>query len=400
MNSESLLVRERTWWRVLAARARRKMARQRPSRPVEPIKLGIIGLGNVAQWQHLPWLRAHPQEFRVTAVSDLDATRAKSAAREFGAAVASNSVDLARDSRVEAVLICTPPEFHAEAAAPALGAHKHVLAEKPLAHSIDEADRLWKCSRRVHGCVAMVNFTFRCRPEFQLAAEIIRAGTLGEVYQIWGSISQGRWFTASGRPSHERDDAAAWKYDFGGVLHDLAPHLIDLARWWLGDLQAVQAWTKQLRAKEAPTIASCGVNLAMQSGAAVQLLCSRLATGAKEQTLLEVNGAQGSLRFSGVGVELWTRDEPRWRRLMVPSDAPRPLERFARAIRRLPTEIPTFWDGYKTNEAIAAIERSAETGERVRLPLAVSAHASERESIHAVADGGSAFESTALLRKA
>jgi predicted dehydrogenase len=246
----------------------------------------------------------------------------------------------------------------------------------------------------------MVNFTFRCRPEFQLAAEIIRAGTLGEVYQIWGSISQGRWFTASGRPSHERDDAAAWKYDFGGVLHDLAPHLIDLARWWLGDLQAVQAWTKQLRAKEAPTIASCGVNLAMQSGAAVQLLCSRLATGAKEQTLLEVNGAQGSLRFSGVGVELWTRDEPRWRRLMVPSDAPRPLERFARAIRRLPTEIPTFWDGYKTNEAIAAIERSAETGERVRLPLAVSAHASERESIHAVADGGSAFESTALLRKA
>lgn len=403
MNNDLPVLHERTWWRLLGRRAWQRVRPSAPASPTrsEPIRLGIIGVGNVAQWQHLPWLRKSPALFRVSAVFDAHQARANDIASEFGARVTASTADLVNDPRVDAVLICTPPEFHASMAAAALTARKHVLCEKPLAQTIDEADLLWKCARRAHGLVAMVNFTLRCRPEFQLAAEIIRQGVLGEIYQVWGSISQGKWFTASGRPSGERADATPWKYDRGGVLLDLAPHLIDLVRWWLGDIRAVQAWTKRLRGKDEPTVAACGVNLAMQSGAMVQLLCSRLATGAKEQTLLEMNGAQGSLRFTARGLELWTRDTSRWRSLMVPSGTAQPLELFARTICRLPADIPTFWDGYKANEALAAIEQSAETGAQIVLPFGVTApQARERDVSMQTGASDAEFDVPALARKA
>lgn len=369
MNAEPDFVRERTLRRRIARRIQAACATapRREITPQRPIGLGLLGLGNVARWQHLPWLRRHPGDFRLVSVFDVDEARATQVAAEFGAQIATGADELAAQPDVEAVLVCTPTSAHVEGILSALRHNKHVLSEKPLTEDVGQAQRLWEAARRSRRLATGVNFNLRFRPEFQLIRAIVRHGTIGDVHHLWGSLSQGGWFSASGRPSDERADAAPWKFDAGGVLFDLTPHAVDLIRWWLGEIAGVQAWAQFLPAKQISSLAACGISFELVSGARVQLLSSRLATGSKEQTAFEINGARGAVRFREGAVQLWTRDVPRWRTLLAPVRTLDPLAAFAAAIRHEPTDAADFRDGCRNTEILTAIHQSALSGRLVRL---------------------------------
>jgi predicted dehydrogenase len=279
-----------------------------------------------------------------------------------------------RHEEMEAVFVCTPPQAHCEAALAALEAGKHVLCEKPLASSLGEARCMWEAARQT-SAVHMVNFSYRFRPEIAFLAKVIHSGLLGRIYHVWGTLSQGEWFTEDGKPAQVRCDATAWRFrPGGGVVLDLIPHLIDLGRFCFGEIEEIQAWTKTFR--PAPTLAedACGFSLAFKGGPTAHLLVSRWATGHKERLFLEVSGSKGSLVLDQQTLKVWTRDEPRWRTLLIP----RPtggsfLDVFHSAIAGASGEIPTFWDGLKNNEALAGICQSASSGSTTALLFEKSA---------------------------
>ncbi|MCS5734369.1 Gfo/Idh/MocA family protein [Herbiconiux daphne] len=127
-----------------------------PATPLDhPIRVGVIGCGEIAQVMHLPNLRAMP-EFAIAAVCDLSAVNAGHVAETYGvASVYRDHRELLADPEVDAVIVATYE--HGEVARDAIAAGKHVLIEKPVAFTPDEARELVELAER-HDVVALVGY--------------------------------------------------------------------------------------------------------------------------------------------------------------------------------------------------------------------------------------------------
>src|SRR5438309_5285498 len=178
-----------------------------------PIGIAIVGFGywgpnlvrNVVE---------HP-EFRLLGLCELDQVRGSHfAARHPGVRVAPDLEQLLLDPRIQAVAIATPPRTHHELARQALRAGKHVLVEKPLASSVDQADELIELAERQR-LVLMPGHTFVYSPAVNKVRELIRSGEVGEVYFITSS----------------RMNLGLYQPD--GVISDLAPHDLSILLYWL-----------------------------------------------------------------------------------------------------------------------------------------------------------------------
>ena len=158
------------------------------------IAVGIVGCGKVAH-RHVPALRA-AYGVELVAAFDVD----PNAARATGAAVAGSLAELIE--RVDLVAVCTPPETHADVAVAALEAGRDVLIEKPLATTLEDADRIVAAAQ---GRLAATGFQLRCHRKLPAAA--------AELHGVWSGPT----------------DASV------GPLLDRAVHHVDLWRALLGD---------------------------------------------------------------------------------------------------------------------------------------------------------------------
>jgi len=326
-------------------------------------------VGNIAQYAYLPRLRSG-NLFQLQGVFDVNEELSRAVASEFSARSYASIGELISDEEVTAVFICSPPRFHCEAATAALQAGKHVLCEKPLAVNYREAQTMWDAAR-LSTARHMVNFSFRYDTAAAHFVDIVKSGVLGTIYHVSGTFSQGQWFSEDGQPAHERVDDAAWRYRAGGgVVLELGSHLVDLLRQCLGEVCRVIAWTESFR-KDVPECENAsGLCLKFDRGAEANVLISRLATGFREHRALEVFGSRGCLIFENGGLQIWTRNEPRWRRLMPPSLGDDSfLSAFHCAIHDPSKNVPGFWEGLKNNEVLDAVYESAHSGTAVDLPL-------------------------------
>ncbi len=142
----------------------------------DPVRLGIIGLGEVAQLIHLPVLRTMPDRFRVTAICDISAELlATIGDRErIPAEACTTDVEaLAAREDVDAVLVLTSDEYHAESALAAIRAGKHVLIEKPMCLTLTDADAIIAARDRA-GVHVIVGYMRRFAPAFLRAVEEVR----------------------------------------------------------------------------------------------------------------------------------------------------------------------------------------------------------------------------------
>ena len=190
---------------------------------------------------------------------------------------------------------------------------------------------------------------------------LVESGVLGQVYHLWGTMSQGGWFDAASQPSQERPDAAEWKFGpGGGIVLDLGTHMIDLCRFLFGEVDRVQGWTHSFRPGGGECEDATGFSLNFAEGPIAHLLSSRWATGHPTKTVLEISGSEGSLSLDGGGLRLWTRGEPRWRRLFIPTRREGDfLNTFSAAINGTADKYPNFEDGWRNNEIIEEIFRCA-----------------------------------------
>jgi predicted dehydrogenase len=213
------------------------------------VRVGVIGAGEFADICHIPGIAAHPAG-EVAAVCARNRERAAALAAKWRVpAVRTDWREVVADPGVDAVAVVTPNVTHAEIAAAALAAGKHVFCEKPLAMSAAQARELEAAAIR-SGRVHMVAFTFRYLLGVRKLREMLRAGALGRLlcvrlwsreYKYLGPQARGGW--------RQRAELAGT-----GVLGDLGSHLIDLARLLAGDFDEMTAMLthlpRELPAKE------------------------------------------------------------------------------------------------------------------------------------------------------
>jgi predicted dehydrogenase len=289
--------------------------------------------------------------------------------------------ELVTDPEVELFDNSGPNNLHAEPTIAAAEAGKHVFCEKPLGRNADESYELWQRVAR-SGVKHMTAFNYRFVPAVRLARELIEAGELGEIHHFRGAYLQ-EWGTTT---------ADVWRFsaeDAGsGALGDLGAHVIDLARYLVGEIASVSASTRTFfPGREVDDAFEAVIDF--DSGAVGTIEASRFAPGRKNALSWEINGSKGSLAFDLERLnELQHSEGTKGFRTILVSESDHPFwqwwwphghmigweHTFVHEIHHLLHAIATggdiaphgatFEDGYRAAEVCDAVLRSAASARR------------------------------------
>jgi len=189
------------------------------------VRIGIVGCGGIANGKHLPTLK-RMDEVELVAFCDLIPERAEAARAEYGIEGAQTYEDyhaLLADDGIEVVHVLTPNDSHAEIAIAALEAKKHVMSEKPMAKTAEQARAMAAAARRT-GKKLTVGYDNRFREDSQLLYQICRRGDLGEIYYARALAVRRRMVPTWGVFLDEAKQG-------GGPLIDIGTHALDLTLW-------------------------------------------------------------------------------------------------------------------------------------------------------------------------
>jgi len=309
---------------------------------------------------------------------------------------------VARDD-VGLVDVATPGDTHREVVLAALAAGKHVICEKPLANSLDQAREMLAAAKAA-GVVNMVNFNYRRVPAVQFAKKLIADGRIGEI-RHWRAVYLQDWINDPSFPLvwRLRKETAG-----SGALGDIAAHIVDLAHFLVGPIAEVTGVMETFireRPVETPSGGGAGLSAAggremgqvtvddaalflarFADGATGTFEATRLAPGRRNYNRFEINGANGSILWNLERLnelEVYFGDDPpglQGFRTINVTDADHPYaaawwpaghilgyeHTFVHAIKDLLDGIkagqspaPTFEDGFRCQAVLDAVERSA-----------------------------------------
>jgi predicted dehydrogenase len=303
------------------------MAGQKASGEAPEVGVGMMGYAFMGKahsnaYKKIPYMVYPPPAIpRLVAISGRDEDSVREAAKRYGyESYYTDWREMLKNDRVQLFDNGGPNDVHAEPTIAAARAGKHVLCEKPLARTAKEAGEMLEAVTKA-GVKHMVAFNYRYVPAIRLAYDLIRSGKLGEIYHFRAVYLQ-EWIM-------DPDFPMVWRLDKkragSGVLGDLGAHVIDLARFLVGEPRRVSAMAKTF-IKDRPlpdgqgtgevTVDDAFVSLLeFQSGALGTVEASRFCAGRKNHQVLEINGSKGSLvydleRFNELDV-FWKDSEPR-----------------------------------------------------------------------------------------
>jgi predicted dehydrogenase len=351
------------------------------------VRVGVVGTGGWSELTHLPGLTSRP-EVEVVALCGRNAERLATLADAFE--VRGRYADYAEmivTERPEVVVIVTPNSAHHPIAMAALGAGAHVICEKPLALTRAQADEMAGLAR-ARGRQTLTFFTHRALAAAARVKALVDQGFLGRPLgfsAVYLTASQ----LKAGKP-------AAWRMrraEAGtGVLGDIGSHLIDLVRFWLGDVARVSGQWMNAHAERAggPVDGdeACSFLAELTSGVQGVFQASKLVAGRGNYQRIELYGEAASLTYEAdpghdptwTGRVLAGRpDRPGLEALPLPAalttglDDPDPLAGRRAAYRRLtdpfflalgggPPCRPSFEDGAAVQAVLDAVAASAEGG--------------------------------------
>ena len=367
------------------------------------IGVGMVGHAFMGAVHSHAWRSAHrffdlPVVPHLAVLGGRDLGRTKAAAAKFGwASVQTDWRELVNSPDVQVVDICTPGDSHAEIAIAALAAGKHVLCEKPLANTVEEAERMADAAAEAatRGVRSMVAFNYRRVPAIAYARKLIEEGRIGTVRHVRAVYLQD-WLADEQAPMtwRLRKDKAG-----SGALGDLGAHLVDATQYLVGEpLTGVSAVTNTF-VHQRPTEDGGGLDDVtvddaalflgrFAGGAVASYEATRFALGRKNGMRVEVNGSKGSLAFDFESMnELSFYDGAEgeaagFRRILV-TEPTHPyvgawwppghilgyehtftheVVDFVRAIAEGVDPSPSFADGLRVQRVLAAVEQSAGDG--------------------------------------
>lgn len=284
------------------------------SRSRPPLGVGMVGYAFMGRAHSQAWhtvARAFPDvplRPELTAICGRDKAAAEEAAGILGwGSVETDWRVLIERDDIDLIDISAPGDAHAPIAIAALQAGKHVLCEKPLANTLEEAEAMAAAaaSAAKNGVRAMVGFNYRRVPALALAREHVAGGRLGELRHVRAVYLQD-WLTDPSAPMTWRLDAARAG---SGALGDLGAHLVDLVRYLTGSEIEVTSADLRTFTRERPLAGGTGTGQVTVddaalfagrlsgSGALASFEATRCAAGHKNGLRVEINGSGGSLAF-------------------------------------------------------------------------------------------------------
>ena len=347
----------------------------------ERVRLAIVGTGGIAN-AHVVAFQRIPEHVQIVALSEIVPGKAREFAARHGltdATILGDYRELMDLPGVDAVDICLRPEGHGPASLAALAARKHVLCEKPMATSVAEAKQMADAARDSN-LVTMVDFTYRYYPAAQFIRKVIDDGQIGEVFRVRVEYLRDAITGVWGQPRDPRRRPPDPTQPAQNIVGDLGSHIIDLARYFAGEVSRVHGQYRLFGETNESMIAT--VDFA--GGAVGSIEATHVATGrGGNYRRVEVHGTKGAAIFwftrpslvqlySVDGVTSYTRD---FAAVTVPGvpytedDAQAWYQGLANAGRMFARAIQTgtkvradFHDGYMSNVIMDAIHQSSRTG--------------------------------------
>ncbi len=381
------------------------MGDQRAEGEVPSIGIGMLGYAFMGRahsnaLKKMAWAVWPPPYLpRLVAIAGRTEAAVSEAARRYGyERWTTNWEDVVSDPAVQIFDNGGPNDVHLEPTVAAARAGKHVICEKPLGRTADEAYEIWS-QVAATGVKHMTAFNYRFYPATILAKSLIDAGELGEIYHFRGRYHQ-EWVMDPQFPKVWRLDKKAAG---SGALGDLGAHVIDQARYLVGEVANVTGLMKTfIHERPGGTVDvddAFQATVEFESGANGTFEATRFAPGRKNQMRWEINGSKGTLVFDSERqnellahfVGSTPGAHAQGLRNVLVSEAYHPYwenwwphghmigweDNFVHELLHLLTCIKddvaigprgaTFEDGYRNAEICDAIVRSHETGQRQRL---------------------------------
>jgi predicted dehydrogenase len=383
---------------------------------MKTLNVAIIGTKFMGKAHSNAWLNApHFFDMEIQPVLKVACGQNEAELRQFAERWGWESVEtdwravIGRED-VDIVDISVPTYLHHDIAVAAAQAGKHIFCEKPFAITVDEARGMYEAAEKA-GIVHYLNHNYRRAPAVRLAKRLLEEGRLGQIFHWRGTYLQD-WIVDPDFPLtwHLRKDRAG-----AGPHYDLNSHSVDLARYLVGEINAVTAMTTTF-IKERPlpgagaatfsagsgevtemgtvTVDDAAFMLAeFANGALGSFEASRFAPGRKNYNYFEIYGSEGSLVFNLERMnelQLFLRNDPAYyqgfRTIMVTEGGQHDyvgawwppghiigyehefhhaVVDFMAAIAQGTSIEPNFYDGLREMEILTGGLVSAETGNKV-----------------------------------
>jgi predicted dehydrogenase len=355
----------------------------------EQIRVGVVGTSGWTERVHIGGLLSHPGATLAAICGQHSERTAALAARYSIPRAYTDFRQMIAEADLTALIVATPDDLHYACTMAALDAGMHVLCEKPLAGTAQEAHAMYRAAEEA-GVVHMTMFTYRWLPIYRYLRSLIDAGYAGSILDY-----EMEWSSSYGLGS-----AYNWRFDAAranGVLGDFGSHLIDLAGLYFGAIGAVRAeLSTSVERRDGAGMLVAGANdvatveLTFRSGVHGLLRLSAVARvgEADYRQRIVLRGASGSLeaQLSPLGAMVLGKQgaEMHSTALPIPGDYWRGIVRddsydaliaqqagarlFVDAINNRENPTPSFYDGWKAQEVVDAAFQSAHDGSVVPLP--------------------------------
>jgi predicted dehydrogenase len=259
------------------------------------LEIGLIGCGVISGAHRHAWAKLGDRA-RLAATADPDLGRARAAADPSGARAVADYHELLADPAVAAVDLCLPHHLHRAVAIDCLRAGRHVLLEKPIATSLEDADAIIAAAEAA-GRVLMVAENCRFDPTVPLARRLMDEGEIGQpiLCQVLSAWFQGGEYLDT-----------AWRFDpstmGGGMLIDGGHHRVDTLLTLLGRPTRLSCLTRRVR-EVFPTEDTVAIVADFADGVLAQLALTQSTHWHPDQ-MFRVVGSEGSLTGRRDGVEV------------------------------------------------------------------------------------------------
>ncbi len=336
--------------------------------------VGIVGAGTIGA-VHAEVLD-ELEEAKLVAVTSAGETTGRKLAQRHGANWHAQLEELLLRPDVDVVMICTPSGLHPDQTVAAARAGKHVITEKPMAITLEGADRMIRACQEA-GVTLSVIFQYRfnrdaVRLKRAVEARLFGRPVLGNAFVHWHRTQEyyekGHW-------------RGTWALDGGGALMNQSIHAVDLLQWMLGPVESVCGYAETLSHKmETEDTATAALRFA---GGALGTIQGTTSAHKDLPIRVEIKGTEGSATLEGARLTVWQPGHemeiltPRDLEALPESQADEPLGAAHRrqfkeifAALREGREPPIAGEeARKAVEIVSGIYRSATSGKRVTFPL-------------------------------
>ncbi|MGA9365292.1 MAG: Gfo/Idh/MocA family oxidoreductase [Bacteroidota bacterium] len=333
---------------------------------MDKVRIGVIGLGAIAQVIHLPIL-SKLKEVELVGLCDVDKPKARYLAERYGVKTYhSDPAEMLKSVELDAVDVCTPTNSHRDMALLAIECGADALVEKPIARNYKEAVEIAEAARSNKRKV-MVGMNNRFRPDSMVLKSFMENGELGKIFYV-----KTGWL-------RKQSVTSPWflrkEHSGGGVFLDLGIAAMDLALWLAGypEVKRVSAANYSLMAKNVED--TCTVFLTMNDEMTVLIEASWSLQTESDFFYCDLFGTEGSARVNPLRINKQmhgslvnvTPIKTETAQNMYKRSYESELKHFVGAVRGLHPVISTADDAVKRMKIVDAIYKSAEKRKEVTL---------------------------------